>query len=220
MFESKVRSINITQFEHARFAGILAEAWGNEAFDKPAINFDSFLNGVVFHDWHYGLIDTLSLSDYKIEEWMTMAEKGATIWFDDPIVDIVSKLHLKRLLGNKAIVSKLIGQVDQRISKRLSETKHTLEQFMWADKITCFCDYLAFDFSFEKPLKDSLVVHPKVSTSQETSITYSIEKNNIVVVNPWPFNQSVLSGIMVAYQRTGYPEKLQPIAIQYKVLPM
>ena len=50
MFKSKVRPINIPQYEHGRLAGIFALLWGNEAFDRPEFNFDSFVQGVALHE--------------------------------------------------------------------------------------------------------------------------------------------------------------------------
>ena len=69
MFKSKTRSIIIPQSEHGRLSGILASLWGNESFDRPAFNFAAFVEGVILHDWNYGLIDTLSIMEADEEEW-------------------------------------------------------------------------------------------------------------------------------------------------------
>ena len=58
MFKSKLRPIITPQAEHGKQAGLLASLWGNETFDKPPVDFSAFVNGVVLHDWAYGLLDT------------------------------------------------------------------------------------------------------------------------------------------------------------------
>ena len=50
MFKSKVRPINVPQYEHGRLSGAFALLWGNEVFDRPEFNFDSFVQGVALHE--------------------------------------------------------------------------------------------------------------------------------------------------------------------------
>ena len=50
MFKSKQRPIAISQWEHQKLARTLALLWGNAAFERPPVPFDSFLIGVGLHD--------------------------------------------------------------------------------------------------------------------------------------------------------------------------
>ena len=99
MFKSKVRPIVISQYEHGRLAGTLAAMWGNDDFDKPVIDFTSFVWGVTLHDWHYGVVDNVPIGEANEADWLAMVRKGVDHWFDDPITDIVTKLHMRRLLA-------------------------------------------------------------------------------------------------------------------------
>jgi len=50
MFRSTKREALFPQSEHARLAGAIALAWGNEQFHRPALPFASFVAGVTLHD--------------------------------------------------------------------------------------------------------------------------------------------------------------------------
>ena len=144
MFKSKVRPIIIPQYEHGRLAGTLAAMWGNNDFDRPVIDFESFVRGVALHDWHYGVIDNSPIGEANEADWLAMVRKGVEYWFDDPMADIVAKLHLKRLLSgrNTSETEILINRIELRITERLPQTRFSRQQFEWADIITCFCDQL------------------------------------------------------------------------------
>ena len=47
MFKSRTREIVFTQYEHGRLAGTVARAWGNDTFDRPALDFDAQFFGFV-----------------------------------------------------------------------------------------------------------------------------------------------------------------------------
>ena len=221
MFKSKIRPINVPQYEHGRLAGICASHWGNKDFDKPAIHFPSFVQGVTLHDWHFGPIDNLPILEADEADWLIIVRKGIDLWFADPITDIVSKLHLKRLLSsrNTPEVQRLVTQIDHRIAERLPQTGFSADQFAWADKITAFCDFLALDFSFEKPVSRTFSLYSQVDSSQETAVTYVIKPDGEILVDPWPFNLPSFSGLIIGHERTGYPESLIPHIIPYHCQP-
>lgn len=172
MFKSKVRPINVPQYEHGRLAGTFASLWGNEDYDKPVIDFASFVQGVALHDSHYGIVDNLPISEANEADWLEMTRKRVEYWFEDPITDLVAKLHLGRLLNRQESpeTEGLINLIELRIAERLPHTRFSQEQFEWADKITRFCDRLAFDFSFEASRENSRSVYAKANSSKETPI--------------------------------------------------
>jgi hypothetical protein len=192
MFKSKVRPINIPQYQ-----------------------------GVTLHDWHYGLVDNLPIREAREADWLKMTRKGVEQWFDDPITDMVTKLHLRRLLkGRKSSeAEELIRLIESRIVKRLPQTRFSREQFEWADKITKFCDDLAFDFSFEKPVEKSLLICTEANSSKETPLTYAIRSDGEVRVAPWPFSLPSFSGLIIGYERGWYPDRLQPKVLPYRCQP-
>jgi len=219
MFRSKIRPIVIPQYEHGRLAGTLAQHWGNDRFDRPVMNFASFVQGVALHDWHYGFGDNLPINGADETDWLAMTRRGVELRFDDPITDIVAKLHLRRLLSydRSPARSAMMAQIDHYVTDRLPETGHTRAAFDWVDTITRFCDNVAFYFSFEIPYEQEMLVGNRVVGEQKTPITYQIKPNGEVVIDPWPFAVPFLSGIMLGYQADGYPERLNPLVVPFQI---
>ena len=87
MFKSKIQPLIIPQYEHGRMSGILAAHWGNDAFDRPAIDFDRWVAGVAFHDWHYGVLDNLPILEASETAWVALTRRAVVEHFDDPIVE-------------------------------------------------------------------------------------------------------------------------------------
>ena len=219
MFESKTRSIIIPQYEHGRMAGTLASLWGNENFEKPEIDFDAFVNGVTLHDWHYGRVDNLSIGGASESAWAALVQRGVDYCFDDPVTDIVVKKHIRRLLSGhtSAQAEKLKEGIENRIAERLGETSFSPDAFAWADKITAFCDMVAFDFAFEEPLKRKISVYLKQGNSTEVEIEYEIVGNSEIVVFPWPFSVESVHGIVVGYEAEKYPDVLVPKPVTFTI---
>jgi len=221
MFKSKMRLIIIPQSEHGRLSGVLASLWGNEGFDRPAFDFGAFVEGVILHDWNYGLVDTLPIMEAGEEEWLTMAACGVHHTFENPVIDIVVKLHLKRLLNahNYPERQKLVRVIDRHVASRLPQTAFTLTDFEWADKITRFCDMVAFDFSFEQPTTETIKLYARRGVGQMTPVTYEIKPNGEIQVDPWPFSVPCYSGFIFGYQREGYPNDLCPVILEFHLFP-
>jgi hypothetical protein len=209
----------IPQSEHGRLAGTLASLWGNEHFNRPEMDFAAFVQGVALHDWAYGLVDNLPIGGMSEAEWLELTEKGVANRFDHPVTDIVAKLHLRRLLSGRDSPDRreLIGRIDARIAERLPETGTPLELFERVDRITRFCDQLAFDFSFEKPGRDSIQVFTCRGSNLETAVSYQIGSGGEVWVDPWPFSATSISGILIGYQQEGFPEELRPVIVPFRV---
>ncbi len=219
MFKSKIRSTIISQYEHGRMAGTLASLWGNDNFDKTEIDFDAFIKCVTLHDWHFGQVDNIAIGNSSETEWLAVVQRGVEYRFEDPVTDIVVKKHILRLLGGHISpdVEKLKELTDKRILERLTETQYTLDTFDWADKITAFCDMVAFDFAFEKPLTRRMSVSAKRNAEQETTLEYEIKSNGKVTVSPWPFSMDSIKGVLISYQEAGYPSSLKPEIINFTI---
>ena len=219
MFESRVRPIIIPQYEHTRMAGALAMHWGNAQFDRPAFSFASFVRGVALHDWHYGFGDTLSIDSSREEDWLDVTRRGVALTLPDPVADVVAKLHLKRLLGygDSPHREPLSAEIERRVAERLPATGHSRADFDWADRITRLCDNLAFYFAFEKPGEWSSAVFSRRSDADETSITYRVLHEGRVRVEPWPFDIPLISGLLIAFRAEGYPDRLEPVVVPYRV---
>lgn len=221
MFESKIHPLIIPQHEHGRMAGMLAAIWGNRDFDWPVIPPASFVKGVTFHDRGYGTFDDLPIGGIDEADWLAVTEKGIGQRFDDPCADIVALLHLKRLLSSHQSKDRqrLIDQAEVRITGRLPETGFALAAFTWADRITNLCDMIAFDFAFGSPNQATRSVYPRLKSEDEIEISYTLDEKGTIVVQPWPFSLSEYQGFIVGYQREGYPERLEPEILNWRLVP-
>src|SRR3954468_14813235 len=76
MFRSARRDVVFPQAEHARLAGALALAWGNERFTRPALPSDSFVRGVTLHDRGYGLLDEDEIGRMEPSRWAQIQLQG------------------------------------------------------------------------------------------------------------------------------------------------
>ncbi|MCA9911303.1 MAG: DUF3891 family protein, partial [Anaerolineae bacterium] len=167
MFKSQKRPIVVPQAEHARFAGILASLWGNADFDRPALDFQSFIKGVTFHDRGYGQLDYYPLGEVDRETWLSIQRRGILLSADDAISNVVSLLHIKRLLQNSGTAQPtddLVALADEQIAASIGKSGLAREAFEWADKITQWCDDVAFDFSFEANVHRSPQVYARTDS--------------------------------------------------------
>ncbi len=152
MFKSKQRRVVFPQSELGRLAGMFGSLWGNDAFDRPAFDFPSYVLGVTMHDRGYGQFDDSAIGEMSEETWLRTQEAGIVETMDNPIVEIVCLLHIRRLLGydEEPENEPLIEQATAGIDLALKKTDHPLAAFQWADRITRLCDSMAFSFSFEE----------------------------------------------------------------------
>jgi hypothetical protein len=219
MFKSTERSILYTQYEHGRLAGTLARQWGNAAFDRPALDFEAFADGITLHDWGYGVLDNLPVAEGREEEWLQIIHRGVTFRHDSATTDIVTKLHMRRLLSWERSPDReaLIAEIDRRVAERLPETGAPLEEFQRADKITQLCDMISFDFCFEAPRQRAFDVYPRQDSDEITAVGYEVRPGGEVRVDPWPFAVSDITGILYAFEREIYPGTLNPLIVPFYI---
>jgi hypothetical protein len=220
MFISKKRPIAVPQHEHGRMAGMLASIWGNDDFQRPVLDFDAFIKGVTLHDWGYGLIDNHPIGGTAEEDWLNVIHHGLLHHFDHPVTDIIVKLHIRRLLGFKQSAARtaMTAEVDELLSLRLSESGHSMEDFLWADRITNLCDFIAFYFAFEKPFESSYEVFSARNSKEIVIIHVQINSKGKIIVDPWPFSLESYHGFIFGYAMKGYPEVLDPVIMSYDLV--
>jgi hypothetical protein len=228
MFRLHAPPIVVTQNEHARLAAALARRWGNDDFDRPALDFESFVHGVFVHDWHYGLVDELPLDDLggpwgPAEEatWRTITARAAEIRFADPVADVVAKMHTRRLLegDDDAESADIAARLDRAIAARLPETGCERAVFEWADRITRFCDIVAYDFFRRQHIDRPIPVCARVGSMAETPLEFTVGIGRRISVDPWPFSMPSFTGVLTAYERSVYPDELRPVPLRYVVEP-
>ena len=107
-------------------AGILASLWGNDLFDRPAMDFQSFIKGVTFHDRGYGPLDYDPIGEVAPERWLTIQRQGITQEADDATANVIALLHMKRLVdrsGSEAPYDELVALARDPGARRTAGTR-------------------------------------------------------------------------------------------------
>jgi hypothetical protein len=223
MFKSNIQPIVIPQYEHGRQAGILASLWGNEHFDRPALDFDSFVKGVMFHDRGYGPQDKHAIMETAEETWLALERSVIEKPLDDASADILILMHIKRLAEGQATPGRqvLANEIEQQIQRRLKDTSFTREQHRWADRITSICDKISFDFCFGTPTQLTRRSYPHVDNFDTiVELTHRIEADGVIRLAPWPLHVPSYEGMITGYELEGYPERLEPVLVKFRVVPI
>jgi hypothetical protein len=221
MFKSKIRAINIPQFDHGRLTGLLASIWGNEHFGRPGVDFASFVAGIALHDRGYGYMDNSPIGETSESEWLTYTRIGFfERRFDDPVADLITRYHLRRLTrsNHAATGHALLAEMDTAIDTQLEENHFAAHTFDWIDRITNLLDMISFDFCFEVPLERELAVRPRWGGDELVTVHYEIQPNR-VLVDPWPFTVPRYETFLIGYAREGYPSRLEPTVIPVEITP-
>lgn len=195
----------IPQTEHLKLAGVIAEHWGNNTFQKPSIDHDAFVKGVTEHDAAYGQLDTLSITDMSQEARREILTKLIDQDLGNPTSNIVALCHVLRLIGEDPSRNDLREQCLTRIDIEIEKTEYLHHDFAWADPITELCDNISFDFCLEEHTPAHGEVYRLKTDTQATLITYTIVKNTIML-DPWPLDTPRIEGSILGYEEEGYPK--------------
>jgi hypothetical protein len=142
------------QAEHARLAGAIALAWGNDRFARPALPFDAFVRGVTLHDRGYGQLDADGIGEVALDRWIGIQRAGFASRGEEPVVDLVVALHIHRLVaGGDAEMTAALPALHRAAGVDESDAAD-------ADRITNLCDRIAFDFCVEEPARGQVAVAP------------------------------------------------------------
>lgn len=111
---------------------------------------------------------------------------------------------MRRLLaGNDPVAT---AEADDVIASLLPLAGVTREQADAADAVTNVCDVISFEFCFEKP-----------SEREVRGYRLVLDGEGDVVVDPWPFRLPELVGLVTAYEADGYPSRLVPVVVPFRV---
>ncbi|MCO6450004.1 MAG: DUF3891 family protein [Caldilineales bacterium] len=218
MFKSKRRAIITPQSEHQRLAGALAMLWGNEDFDAPPIDRNSMIMGIGLHDRGYGLLDNSPIGGMSDEEWFGIARRGFDMQYSDNVADTIAKYHIRRLAshGDSAERQALVAEFTQAIDEQLQQYRLSKVLFDRVDRITNLCDMISFDFCMDVPDSGSIAVCPRNDSEAEVSVRYHVD-DGVIHATPWPFAVASYEGYVLAYHADGYPEKLDPFILHYRL---
>ena len=205
-FLSLRRPIVVPQAEHARFAGGLALAWA----EPPPLPFESFVRGVADHDRGYAELDDAPIGGVGSERWVEIQRRGFAPRGEDPVVDLVVAMHVRRLLSSQdddheraayAEVDALIPSLCERAGVARTDAEA-------ADLVTNVCDVISFEFCLEAR-----------STRDVRGFTIDVDGGGLIAVAPWPFAVPRLVGLVAAFEADGYPGRLVPVVVPFDARP-
>jgi hypothetical protein len=200
MFRSARRAVVYPQREHAVFAGGIAATWGNDRFERPPLPFDSFVRGVALHDRGYAEHDTDEIGVVPRERWLEIQRAGFGEHDDDPVVDLVVSMHVRRLVGRGPVHAEMSAAIPA-LCERAGVDESAAEA---ADEITALCDMVAFDICSERPEEGELAVAGE-------RVRYTIDGRGAVGLAPWPLSVPSLDLLLVGFHADGYPSRLERI---------
>jgi hypothetical protein len=218
MFRSKSRKIITPQSEHLKLVGTLAMLWGNDQFDTPPIERNSMISGMGLHDRGYGYLDNSPIGGMSDEEWEVIGRRGFSMPSSDVVADTIVKYHIRRLAsGSSSEIRKaMFIDFSQALDEHLKRNNLSKKLFDRMDRITDLLDRLSFEFCFDAPASGSISIFPRNGEETEVTVQYHVE-NGEINVSPWPFSVDEHQGYLVAYQTDGYPERLDPVILPFRL---
>ena len=217
MFRSTRRDIVFPQSEHARLAATIALAWGNDAFARPSLPFDSFVRGVALHDRGYATLDSDGIGEVASERWLEIQHEGFRPRGDNAVVDLVVAMHVVRLVGNSRSAETAAELATLLPALRLAANVAEADAAA-ADLITDLCDRIAFDFCFEEAAEGEVGIVP-ADGREPVRVTYHVDGKGAVSLDPWPLGVSRLCGLLFAYAAAEYPNVLEPCVVPFEAAP-
>ena len=218
MFKSKRRGIVTPQAEHLRLVGTLAMLWGNAEFDLPPIERNSLIAGMGLHDRGYGALDNSPIGGMSEDEWNGIARRGFSMPCSDIVADTIVKYHVRRLASHDESAERkaMTAEFSQAIDGQLKQHNLSKPLFDRTDRITNLCDKISFDFCMDVPDSGEVSIFPRNDEDAEIPVQYHVE-DGMIHVNPWPFSVDAYEGYLIAYRSDGYPERLDPFILPYRL---
>ena len=217
MFRSKTRNIIVPQSEHAKLAGLVALLWGNDDFDCPDFDFESFVAGVALHDEGHGYFDMDDIGGMEPHVELESMRRLVNYRLDDPTIDTVANFHILRLLHLDEGRSHLVAECEAQIAEGIEKTGISRDSYIWANRITWLCDIISFNFCFGEPVKFSLEVCPRQGRDDTIMVNCEIDGEGNITIDPWPLRVDSYEGYILGYEAAGYPDELKPILMYYKL---
>jgi hypothetical protein len=129
----------------------------------------------------------------------------------------LDKIHARLASHDESPERKaMTAEFSQGIDKQLKQHNLSREVFDRTDRITNVCDKISFDFCMDVPASDRVSIFPRNNGNEEVLVQYHVE-NGVIRVTPWPFSIASYEGYLIAYRSDGYPEKLDPIILPYRL---
>ena len=207
------------QREHAAFAATIASAW-SDALAPIRLPRERFVRGVARHDRGYAEHDADEIGQVSRDRWLAIQERGFAPTREDPVVDLVVALHVRRLVssGDDNAARHVVRAMDDALPAILGDAGVSADDAAADDRITDLCDRISFDFCLEEP--DSGGVDVLGPGGLPVRVSYAVDGQGAIVLDPWPLDRPALDGTVLAYAAERYPEVLEPAPTPFVVQPV
>ena len=160
------------------------------------------MRGVADHDRGYGEHDDDPIGGVMGEErWLSIQRRGFSPRGEDPVVDLVVAMHVRRLIGE----GEAFEEVDALIPSLCEAAGVSRDVAEAADAITNVCDVTSFVFCFEEPAQRDVRAHH-----------IEVDGRGGILIDPWPLAVPRLVGLVTAFEADGYPERLVPVVAPFE----
>ncbi|HEY7692022.1 MAG TPA: DUF3891 family protein [Gaiellaceae bacterium] len=221
MFRSSRRAVVFPQAEHARFSAALAALWGNERFERPALDFDAFVRGVALHDRGYGELDADGIGEVSSERWLEIQRRSFEPRGEDPVVDLVVAMHVHRLLSKPW--NPALAVSDPELEASLPALRAAAgvgeDEAGAADAITDLCDRIAFDVCVEERSEWDFSIAPGVG-ADPVEVAFAFDGAGTVTLDPWPLGVPWARPVLCGFAADGYPDRHAPVVEPILVRPV
>jgi hypothetical protein len=218
VFRSARRAVVFPQAEHARLAAAIALAWGNDELAAPPLPREAFVAGVALHDRGYAALDADGIGEVAPERWLEIQRESFRPREDDPVVDLVVAMHVRRLVRWSRGAA-TATELDPAVDALRALAGVSPEDAEAADLITNMCDRIAFDFCFEEPAEGTLELPATGSRDARVHVRYALTGDGRVELEPWPLALPRLTGVLFAFAAVGYPAVLEPVVVPFGLSP-
>jgi hypothetical protein len=212
VFRSSRRGVVFPQAEHARFSGAIAALWGNDRFERPALDFDSFVRGVAQHDRGYGELDMDAIGEVESERWIEIQRRGFEPRHEDSVVDLVVAMHVRRLLSKpwNPTAAVALPALDEDLQALRVAAGIGEDEARATDAITDLCDRVAFDVCVEERSEWSFSMPPSVGAAP-VEISFIFDGGGTVTLDPWPLGVPWARPLLTGFLAEDYPDRLEPV---------
>jgi len=153
---------------------------------------------------------------------LAVTRKGFFMPCSDPVADLITRIHLLRLVSGQHAPARdeLAGEMRLIIQQQMAQHALDAALFQQVDRMTAFCDAVAFDFCWGEPASQQLevVAHYTGAQSSMTMVRYQVSGSEIQL-DPWPLKVRGYTGYLVGYQLEGYPEQADALLVPYTLRP-
>ena len=220
MFISKIRPVVFPQTEHLKLAAVIARHWGNDEFAKPPVPNESFVRGVEFHDSGYGHFDIHAVGQQTEDNLLRLWRRCTAQSLGDPIAEIIVKRHFQRLSAAHTHFPGL-AIYSHQLAEEADHMCHTRELdpkiFDMTDTIVNLCDEISFAFCHEDFATYQLDVY-KQQPDLKQKITFTLMSNHSIILDPYPLDEALISGNILAYDKNDYPNVLLEEQVEYQIM--